>query len=94
MHLTADGCGLSTTVQRAFSEHGVVFVRDQRLSFHTVLTPHSLEFQGNFWSYDFGLTNLPGDYFSPRELDLPEPTRSVSLMRSNSLQTAASQCRT
>ena len=41
-----------------------VFVRDQRLPFATVLTPHSLEYQGNFWSYDFALTNLPGDYFS------------------------------
>ncbi len=35
------------------------------------------------------------DYFSPlRETGLVEPTRSVSLMRSNSLQTLASQCRT
>jgi hypothetical protein len=35
------------------------------------------------------------DYFSPpRVVDLPAPTRSVSLMRSNSLQTLASQWRT
>lgn len=40
------------------------FVRDQCLPFATVFTPHSLEYQGNFWSYDFALTNLPGDYFS------------------------------
>lgn len=46
-----------------------VFARDQRLPVVTVLTPHSLEFQGNFWSYDFGLTNLPGDYFSTRGVE-------------------------
>ncbi len=46
-----------------------VFVRDQRLPFRTVLTPHSLEYQGNFWSYDFGLTNLPGDYFGARGVE-------------------------
>lgn len=46
-----------------------VFVRDQRLPLLTVLTPHGLEFQGNFWSYDFALTNLPGDYFSARGLE-------------------------
>jgi starch synthase len=41
-----------------------VFVSERRLPFRTVLTPHTLAYQGNFWSYDFGLTNLPGDYFS------------------------------
>jgi starch synthase len=41
-----------------------VFVAERRLAYRTVLTPHSLAFQGNFWSYDFALTNLPGDYFS------------------------------
>jgi starch synthase len=41
-----------------------VFVSQRRLPFRTVLTPHTLTYQGNFWSYDFGLTNLPGDYFS------------------------------
>lgn len=46
-----------------------VFARDQQLPFRTVLTPHTLEYQGNFWSYDFGLTNLPGEYFSPRGLE-------------------------
>lgn len=46
-----------------------VFVRDQRLPFHTVLTPHTLAYQGNFWSYDFGLTNLPGEYFSSRGVE-------------------------
>lgn len=44
-------------------------VRDQRLPFRTVLSPHGLEFQGNFWSFDFGLTNLPGDYFSAQGLE-------------------------
>lgn len=46
-----------------------VFVREQKLPFRTVLTPHSLEYQGNFWSYDFGLTNLPGEYFSARGVE-------------------------
>ncbi len=46
-----------------------VFVRDQRVPVVTVLTPHGLEFQGNFWSYDFGLTNLPGEYFSARGVE-------------------------
>jgi starch synthase len=41
-----------------------VFVSERRLPFRTVLTPHTLAYQGNFWSYDFALTNLPGDYFS------------------------------
>ena len=46
-----------------------VFAKDQRLPAVTVLTPHGLEYQGNFWSYDFGLTNLPGEYFSARGLE-------------------------
>jgi starch synthase len=46
-----------------------VFVSDRRLPFRTVLTPHTLAYQGNFWSYDFGLTNLPGDYFSARGVE-------------------------
>jgi len=46
-----------------------VFAKDQRLPVVNVLTPHSLEYQGNFWSYDFALTNLPGDYFSARGLE-------------------------
>jgi starch synthase len=41
-----------------------VFVSERRLPFRTVLVPQTLAFQGNFWSYDFALTNLPGDYFS------------------------------
>lgn len=46
-----------------------VFIREQGLPFRTVLTPHGLEYQGNFWSYDFGLTNLSGDYFSARGVE-------------------------
>ncbi len=46
-----------------------VFASDQRLPVVTVLTPHGLEYQGNFWSYDFGLTNLAGEYFSARGLE-------------------------
>ncbi len=46
-----------------------VFSKEQRQPFHTVLTPHSLEYQGNFWSYDFALTNLPGEYFSARGVE-------------------------
>jgi starch synthase len=41
-----------------------VFVREQELPFQTVLTIHNLAYQGSFWGVDFGLTNLPGNYFS------------------------------
>lgn len=46
-----------------------VFAAESRLNTPTVLEAQSLEFQGNFWSYDFGLTNLPGSYFSSRGLE-------------------------
>jgi starch synthase len=46
-----------------------VFVRDRQLAFLTVLTIHNLEHQGSFWSFDFGLTGLPGSYFGPRALE-------------------------
>jgi starch synthase len=46
-----------------------VFVRDRQLPFLTVLTIHNLEHQGSFWSFDFGLTSLPGSYFGPRSLE-------------------------
>ena len=46
-----------------------VLAADQRLTARTVLSAHTLAYQGNFWSYDFGLTNLPGEYFSPRGLE-------------------------
>ena len=41
-----------------------VLVNDRRLPFKTVLTIHNLAYQGSFWGIDFGLTNLPGHYFS------------------------------
>ena len=46
-----------------------VFASEQRVPVRTVLSAHTLAYQGNFWSYDFGLTNLPGEYFSPRGLE-------------------------
>lgn len=42
-----------------------VFSKHRGLPFPQVLTVHDLGFQGNFWSYDFGLTNLPAEYFAP-----------------------------
>jgi starch synthase len=48
---------------------GPVFCRDQRLGFRTAFVPHGLDYQGNFWSFDFGLTNLPGEYFSARGVE-------------------------
>ncbi len=41
-----------------------VLVKERKLPFKTVLTIHNLAYQGNFWGIDFGLTNLPGHYFS------------------------------
>ncbi len=41
-----------------------VFVREKRLPFQTVMTIHNMAYQGSFWGVDFGLTNLPGSYFS------------------------------
>ncbi len=41
-----------------------VFARDQRLGIPAVLSPVSLEYQGHFWSHDFALTNLPGEWFA------------------------------
>jgi starch synthase len=41
-----------------------VLVKDRKLPFKTVLTIHNLAYQGSFWGIDFGLTNLPGHYFS------------------------------
>jgi starch synthase len=46
-----------------------VFARHEGFPAPVVLTPHGFEFQGNFWSYDFGLTNLPGEYFSATGLE-------------------------
>jgi starch synthase len=46
-----------------------VFIKDRGLPFKSVLTIHNLAYQGSFWSYDFGLTNLPGDYFSAKGVE-------------------------
>ncbi|MEI8294202.1 MAG: glycogen/starch synthase [bacterium] len=46
-----------------------VFMSDQKLQVPTVLSPFSLDYQGNFWSHDFALTNLPGSYFSSKGLE-------------------------
>lgn len=45
------------------------FLRAQHLNVRSVLSPYSLEYQGNFWSHDFQLTNLPGNYFSSDSLE-------------------------
>lgn len=41
-----------------------VFARVGGLPFKTVLTIHNVAYQGDFWGFDFGLTNLPGHLFS------------------------------
>lgn len=46
-----------------------VLVKHSRRPFRTVLTMHDLAFQGNFWGIDFGLTNLPGEYFTAKGLE-------------------------
>jgi len=46
-----------------------VLVKERRLPFKTVLTIHNLAYQGSFWAYDFGLTNLPGEYFGPSGIE-------------------------
>jgi starch synthase len=42
-----------------------VLARAGALPFRTVLSIHDLRRQGSFWSIDFDLTNLPGEWFSP-----------------------------
>jgi starch synthase len=46
-----------------------VFIRHHGLRVSTIFSPASLSYQGNFWSHDFALTNLPGDYFSAGALE-------------------------
>jgi starch synthase len=41
-----------------------VFIRHRQLPLKTVLTIHNIAYQGSFWGVDFGLTNLPGSYFT------------------------------
>lgn len=45
------------------------FVREYGLPFRTVLTLHNVAYQGSFWGIDFGLTNLPGSYFTERGVE-------------------------
>lgn len=46
-----------------------VLIKERRLPFRSVLTIHNLAYQGNFWAPDFGLLNLPGDYFTARGVE-------------------------
>lgn len=46
-----------------------VLSKERQLPFQTVLTIYDLKYQGSFWSFDFGLTNLPGHYFNPRGVE-------------------------
>ena len=46
-----------------------VLIKERKLPFKTVLTIHNLAFQGSFWGIDFGLTNLPGEYFSAKGVE-------------------------
>ena len=46
-----------------------VLVRERRLPFKTALTIHNLAYQGSFDAWDFGLTNLPGEYFGARGVE-------------------------
>ena len=41
-----------------------VFLRQRQLPFKSVLTIHNIAYQGSFWGIDFGLTNLPGSFFT------------------------------
>ncbi len=46
-----------------------VLVRAGRLPFKTMLTIHNIAYQGQFWSLDFALTNLPAEFFAPTGLE-------------------------
>src|SRR5216117_121319 len=46
-----------------------VFVYAQGLPFKTVLTIHHVADQGSFWGLDFGLTNLPEQFFTLRGVE-------------------------
>ena len=46
-----------------------VFVSAQDLPFKTVLSLHSIAHQGTFWGVDFGLTHLPGEFFSAKGVE-------------------------
>jgi starch synthase len=44
-------------------------VREQALPFRSVMTIHSMAYQGSFWGVDFNLTNLPASWFGPRGVE-------------------------
>lgn len=46
-----------------------VFVHEYGLPFQTVLTLHNVAYQGSFWGIDFGLMNLPDDYFTAKGVE-------------------------
>lgn len=46
-----------------------VLIKEKALPLKTVLTIHNLAYQGAFWGLDFGLTNLPGDYFTEKGVE-------------------------
>lgn len=46
-----------------------VFIRASRLAVPVVFVPVGLEFQGNFWSHDFALTNLPESFFADEGME-------------------------
>jgi len=46
-----------------------VLLRERKLPFKSVMTVHNLAYQGSFDAWDFGLTNLPGDYFGARGVE-------------------------
>jgi starch synthase len=43
--------------------------RGAEFAVKTVLTIHNIAYQGMFWSLDFPLTNLPGEFFTPDTLE-------------------------
>ncbi|MFV0338223.1 MAG: glycogen synthase [Chthoniobacterales bacterium] len=46
-----------------------VFGKHSKLPFRQFFSVHDLHFQGNFWSHDFALTQLPASYFSPEGVE-------------------------
>lgn len=46
-----------------------VLVKERGLQLKSVLTIHNFTYQGSFWGLDFGLTNLPGDYFTEKGVE-------------------------
>ncbi len=46
-----------------------VLVKAYSLPFRSMLTIHNVDYQGQFWSLDFAMTNLSADWFSPHGLE-------------------------